>query len=72
MNDIKIIPKPESQIPSPGSVDMRKLERILVSTDNDSAFKIAEMIQGLLLPIKSLEIERQSQSMSNSILINFT
>jgi len=70
MNDIKIIPKPESQIPSPGSVDMRKLERILVSTDNDSAFKIAEMIQGLLLPIKSLEIERQSQSMSNSILIS--
>ena len=69
MNDIKIIPKPESQISSPGNVDIRKLEKILVSTNNDSALKIAEMIQGLLLPIRNLDIERTTQITPNSISI---
>jgi len=69
MNNTSIVPKPTKMVPGIGNTDVALIEKILVSTNDESEIKIARMIQKLLSPVKDLSIEMSQSKTPNSIFV---
>ena len=69
MNNTSIVPKPTKMVPGIGNTDVALIEKILVSTNDESEIKIARMIQKLLSPVKNLSIEMSQSKTPNSIFV---